>query len=180
MSKNVLKLRPTDYWRIGEHESWFADMAAKGLHLKKVGLQFAKFEKGEPRDIRYRIDVNKDELKDEQKVLYKEYGWDYVTTYGKFNIFSSPEVLGTPELHADASEQSYTLKALDKQLHQNVVIMSMLMILFLGMMLSIFFLNSTPFLSMVEGQFLQQCILVVTELYVFYTAIQASSSIRAL
>jgi uncharacterized membrane protein len=180
MSKTVLKLRPNDYWKIGEHESWFTDMAAKGLHIKKTGLIFAKFEKGESMDIRYRIDVVKDSLTDEQKSLYKEYGWEFVMTYGKFNVFSSPKELGAEELHTDASEQSYTLKDLDKQLHQNVVTMSIIMILFLGMMLSVFFFNSAPFLSMVKGQFLQQCILVVVELYVFYTTIQASRSIRAL
>jgi hypothetical protein len=180
MSKTVWKLRPHDYWRIGEHESWFADMAAEGLHLKKMGIQFAKFKKGEPEETRYRIDVTKDCLTEEQKSLYKEYGWDFVTTYGKFNIFSSPEALGAPELHTEASEQSYTLKALDKNLYQSVVIMSILMVLFLVMMFSVFFLNSTPFLSMVKGQFLQQCLLVVVELYVFYTTIQAFYSIRAL
>ncbi|MDF2531881.1 MAG: hypothetical protein K0Q65_1462, partial [Clostridia bacterium] len=180
MSKTVWKLRPKDYWRIGEHESWFADMAVIGLHLKKMGIQFAKFEKGEPKETRYRIDVAKDSLTEEQKCLYKEYGWEFVTTYGKFNVFSSPEVLGAPELHTEASEQSYTLKALDKNLYQNVIIMFLLMVLFLGMMFSVFFLNSTPFLSMVKGQFLQQCLLVVVELYVFYTTIQAFYSIRAL
>ncbi|HYE09601.1 MAG TPA: DUF2812 domain-containing protein [Patescibacteria group bacterium] len=180
MSKTVWKLRPHDYWRIGEHESWFADMAAEGLHLKKMGIQFAKFEKGEPEETRYRIDVTIDCLAEEQKSLYKEYGWDFVTTYGKFNVFSSPEALGATELHTEASEQSYTLKALDKNLYQSVVILSLLMVLFLGMMFSVFFLNSTPFLSMVKGQFLQQCLLVVVELYVFYTTIQAFYSIRAL
>lgn len=180
MSKTVLKLRPNDYWRIGEHESWFTDMAAMGLHIKKMGLIFAKFEKSEPKDIRYRIDVTKDSLTDEQKSLYKEYGWTFMTTYGKFNVFTSPRELNAAELHTDAPEQSYTLKALGKQLQQNVAIMSIVMILFLGMMFSVFLFNSTPFLSMVKGQFLQQCILIIVELYVFYITIQASRSIKAL
>lgn len=38
MDKVVRKLRPSDYWSIGEHESWFADMASQGLHLKKWGF----------------------------------------------------------------------------------------------------------------------------------------------
>jgi hypothetical protein len=180
MSKTVLKLRPSDYWRIGEHESWFTDMAAKGLHLKKMGLIFAKFEKGVPKETRYRIDVSKDRLTDEKSYLYKEYGWGFVTKYGKFNVFSSPKELGAPEIHTDAAEQSYTMEFLDKELRQNLVLMSILMVLFLGMMFGVFFLNSTPFLAMVQGQFLQQCISVIVELYVFYTAIQAFYSIRVL
>lgn len=34
MNKIVRRLRPSNYWRIGEHESWFQDMAAEGLYLK--------------------------------------------------------------------------------------------------------------------------------------------------
>ena len=42
MNKTVHKLRPSDYWRIGEHESWFADMAAKGIPSKKDGDTFCQ------------------------------------------------------------------------------------------------------------------------------------------
>lgn len=178
MSKIVRKLRPSDYWRIGEHESWFADMALKGCHLKKVGILFAQFEKGAPKKTKYRIDVATNSITDEEKGLYQESGWEFVTAYGKFNVFSSPEALNAPELHTDAAEQSYTLKALDKRLRQNVAIMSILMVLLLGMLFSVLLLESTPFLSMVTGQFLQQGLLVVSELYVFYTTLRASYSIR--
>jgi hypothetical protein len=180
VSKTILKLRPNDYWRIGEHESWFADMAANGLHLKKTGLQFAKFEKGEPKKTKYRIDVTKDKLTEEQKNLYRDYGWEFVTSYGKFNVYSSPEELEAPELHTDAAEQSYTLEALADSLRQNVIIMSIVMVVFIGMMLSIFFLIKTPFLFIIDGQLLQQCLIVIINLYSFYNIIQASRSIRAL
>lgn len=53
--KVVLKLRPSNYWRIGEHESWFSDMAKEGLHLRKVGSMFVHFIKEEPKETRYRI-----------------------------------------------------------------------------------------------------------------------------
>lgn len=33
MSKAIHRLSPADYWRIGENESWYADMASEGLHL---------------------------------------------------------------------------------------------------------------------------------------------------
>lgn len=57
MNKNVRKVRPADYWRIGEHESWFSDMSAKGWHLHKMGIQFAHFKKGDPKRMEYRIEV---------------------------------------------------------------------------------------------------------------------------
>lgn len=180
MSKTVLKLRPNDYWRIGEHESWFTDMAANGLHLKKVGYRFVKFEKGEPKNIRYRIDVNEDRLTDEQEELYKEYGWEFITAYGKFSVFSSPEELGAPELHTDAVEQSYTLEALGKDLRLNVILLPLMMVIFLGVMYSAIFLTRTPFQAMIKGQFVQLCFIVIAEFYVFYTIIQSYRSIRAL
>jgi hypothetical protein len=81
MSKVTRKLRPSDYWRIGEHESWFEDMANEGLHLKRMGLHFAQFNRGEPRKIRYRIDVSSNKgITLEQKQMYAESGWDYVTS----------------------------------------------------------------------------------------------------
>lgn len=180
MSKTVLKLRPNDYWRIGEHESWFTDMAAKGLHLKKTGPIFAKFEKGKPKDMRYRIDVKEDRLTDVQKELYKEYGWEFVAKSGKFNVFSSPGDIGTPELHTDASEQSYTLEFLDKNYRQNVIAMSITILFIIGTFFTMLFLIKTPFLSIIEGGYLQQSLVIVINLYTFYSIIQASRSIRAL
>lgn len=58
MTKIVHKMLLGDLWRIGEYESWFSDMAREGLHLKKTGYLFAYFEKGEPEDIRYRIEFH--------------------------------------------------------------------------------------------------------------------------
>jgi hypothetical protein len=113
------------YWRIGEHESWFADMAAEGLHLKKMGVQFVQFVKGEPKKMRYRIDVSiKKKITSEQIQLYEESGWDYVTSHQFFHVFSSPEERNALELHTDPAEQSYTLKELDKKLVKNASIVA--------------------------------------------------------
>ena len=75
MTKIVRKLRPTDFWRIGEHESWFSDMSAKGLHLQKMGLHFAHFIKGDPKQMEYGIEVTKKkEMPFEQSEMYEEIG----------------------------------------------------------------------------------------------------------
>lgn len=50
------RLRPDDVYRVGEHESWFMDLAEKGLHLEKMGVRFARFRKGEPQKMEYRVD----------------------------------------------------------------------------------------------------------------------------
>ncbi|SET45232.1 Protein of unknown function [Natronincola peptidivorans] len=181
MNKIVRKLRPSHYWRIGEHESWFADMAAEGLHLKKMGLHFAQFAKGEPKKMTYRIDVSLNKkISSEQKEMYAESGWNYVTSYGEFNVFASPVELNAPELHTDPAEQSYTLKKLDKKLAVNAVIVAVATILMLGMVSAIWFLDGTPTLVLIEGRMIQQTILTIYIVYLAYTSLQAAISIRAL
>lgn len=118
LSKIARKWRPDDYWRIGEHESWFQDMALEGLHLKSIGYRMAKFEEGEPKKTRYRIDIYQGEhTNKEQKQFYAENGWDFVTNYDDFNIYSSPAELNAPELHSDPKEQAYTLKTLEDKMN---------------------------------------------------------------
>jgi hypothetical protein len=182
MNKTVYKLRPSDYWRIGEHESWFSDMAAEGLYLKKMGRQFAKFVKGEPKNLRYRIDVSeKNKIPAEQIEMYGENGWDYVTSYGSFHVFSSPAELEAPELHTDPAEQSYTLRELDKKLAFNAGLVILGLLLMIGMLGSMWFLDGTPILFMVKGTVaIQQPIFVIFVAYTAYTSLQAALSIQDL
>lgn len=181
MNKKVLKLRPSDYWRIGEHESWFTDMAAKGFHLKKMGLHFAHFVKGEPKKMRFRIDVSiTKKLTPEQIQMYAESGWDYVTSYNFFHVYASPVELNAPELHTDPAEQSYTLKDLDKKLAMNASIATGAMVLMIGMLSAVWFLDGTPTLVLVQGLAIQQTILTIFIGYTAYNALQAAFSIRAL
>ena len=73
MNKIVRKVRPADYWRIGERESWLSDMAAQGLHLNKMGTYFAHFKRGEPKRMEYRIEVTKNKrISNEQIDLYDD------------------------------------------------------------------------------------------------------------
>ncbi|MFC7680169.1 DUF2812 domain-containing protein [Paenibacillus sp. GCM10028914] len=181
MNKSVRKLRPSDYWRIGEHESWFTDMAARGFHLKKMGLFFAHFVKGEPREMRYRIDVSLNKkLTPEQIEMYADSGWDYVTGYQYFQVFSSPVELDAPELHTDPAEQSFTLRELDKKLASSAVMFAIAIILMSGMLFATWFLNGTPTFVLVEGMAIQQTILTIFFGFQAYTSLQAAISIRTL
>lgn len=179
MNRSVYKLRPSDFWRIGEHESWFTDMAARGLYLKKMGIHFARFEEGEPRDMKYRIDVSTTKrIPGEQIEMYGESGWDYVTSYGQFHVFSSPVEEDAPELHTDPAEQSYTLKELDKKLAWNAGSAIIGMVLMFGMMASIWFLDGTPTYVMVDGSMITQTILTIFIAYTAYHSLRAALSIR--
>lgn len=181
MNKTVRKLRSSDYWRIGEHESWFQDMAAKGFHLKKMGLRFAHFVKGEPKKMRYRIDVaiNKKNTP-EQIEIYADSGWDYVTGYQYFQVYSSPVERNAPELHTDPAEQSFTLSALGKKLAFNAVMVVVALLLMIGMLSAIWFLDGTPTFVLIDGLAVQQTILSILFVYLAYISLQAAISIHAL
>ncbi|KAB2331265.1 DUF2812 domain-containing protein [Bacillus mesophilum] len=181
MAKTIYKLRPSDNWRIGEHESWFADMAAQGLFLKKMGIPFAKFVKGEPKKMRYRIEVNSgDGITPEQKQMYAESGWEYVTSYNLFHVFSSPEELQASELHTDPAEQAFTLEALDNKFTFNTIIMITSMLVLIGLQAAIWIPEETPTLAFVEATTINQLILTIVLLYSTYVTLQAAISIRKL
>lgn len=86
MSKSVRRFLLGNLWDFGKNESWFSDMALKGMHLQSIGSWFVVFEKGEPKT-RYRIEILEEGPSHEQVELYKEYGWDLVADKQIFCVF---------------------------------------------------------------------------------------------
>lgn len=152
MSKTVRRLPLLEEYQVGEMESWLSDMAAKGLHLKKVGTYFAYFERGEPANIRYRMEYADNSMIDrEWVVMYATGGWEYVAKRRYFHIFRAPEDSGAPELHTDPTVQAYTIEALSKKMTRygvavGLCIVFLLVLIFAG-------IGQTPFqyLNFVEG-----------------------------
>lgn len=181
LSKIVRKWRPDDYWRIGEHESWFQDMGLEGLHLKSIGYNIAKFEEGEPKKTKYRIDIYQGEhTNKEQKQFYAESGWDFVTDYDEFNIYSSPEELNAPELHSDPVEQAYTLKTLEDKMNGILFMTVISPILILVLLWYILFKDSTPFLAILDHFTMQTIMILVIGSRGFYQTISSYLAIRSL
>ena len=56
MSKYVRRIIPFGSGDIPAVQRWLEDMVEKGLFFKECGLLFAKFTKGEPKKMRYRLD----------------------------------------------------------------------------------------------------------------------------
>lgn len=178
--RTVRRFMQDDIWNIGRNESWFSGMAEKGFHLRRIGRTFAFFEKGEPTKTNYRIDVMNTAPGTEQLELYEEFGWKLVCNIKEIYIFSSPENTACPELHTDPAEQSFTLETVDRKLKYQVIWISFLMMIFLGMMAGLLFLNQTPTLSLMEVTGLQIPILLFVELYVSYSVIRNYVSLRRL
>ncbi|MFJ7666618.1 DUF2812 domain-containing protein [Lysinibacillus sp. NPDC097195] len=180
MHKKVLKFRPRQYWRIGEHEAWFTDMAAKRLHLSKMGA-FAHFIKGEPKEIRYRINVSSSkQISQDQMEHFEKMGWQYVTSYYYFHVFSSPAERNAPELFSNFTVQAQTFDELEKKLTKNAIIFSVTMIMMICTLLAVWFLDGTPTLVLVDGLAIQQTVLTIFFGYMNFTSLQAALSIRAL
>ena len=119
--KGAVRLIPCADYDIEGLQSYFGEMAAKGLHLKKDGIfaGFAAFERGEPRKARYRMDVKEKRNSimdgdngrptDEQIELCDELGWEYVDSIGVFHVFRTYDA-SAPELNTDAALQSLAAK----------------------------------------------------------------------
>ena len=181
MTKLVRKIRPADFWRIGEHESWFSDMAKEGLHFHSMGKYFARFKKGEPQEMEYRIEVTSTTaISDDQISMYEENGWDYVSSFDQFHVFASPKSRHAVEIHTDPAEQFFTLQTLNKKLISNSIIVLLLSLLIIGMNVALWFLDNTPVLQLVKGHVLEQTILSFFILYSVYLTIKGMLSILAL
>ena len=104
-------------------------------------MVFAHFEKGESKAIRYRIETasNKN-MSAEEKELYRESGWEHVTSFGDFNIFSSPTEMNAPELHTDPAEQSFTLAVFDEKIAKGMNYVIILSILIVGTLFATWFI----------------------------------------
>lgn len=113
-------IHPKDY-AIGETEKYYSDMAAKGWELVKRGITFSRFQKAEPKKMRYRAEVvNLKSLEDghlpeEQVAVYEDCGWEYVISRGFLHIFRAPEGSDAPEFYLEPEQQAATLKGLRKQ-----------------------------------------------------------------
>ena len=110
-------------------------MAARGLHLKKLGVLFAHFERGEAESVRYRVDFTNSEhiLGDEQRELYAQSGWEYVCDQKNSRIFRSPEALNAPEINTDATGYARPLRSRRRELITGLIILALSLIFFFFM-----------------------------------------------
>lgn len=107
MSKFVKRVIPFESCDIPAIQNWLEDMAEKGLFFKECGVFFAKFEKGEPKKMRYRLDfcdVVACDIPEEKKELYERSGWNVVGDFKNDCVVictddpDAPEIYTEPEL----------------------------------------------------------------------------------
>ena len=79
-------IHPNNY-AIGETEKYYSDMSEKGWELVKCGITLSRFQKTEPKKMRYRVEVvNLKSLEDghlpEEQIAVYEHQDDNVNTLG--------------------------------------------------------------------------------------------------
>ena len=114
--KYVRRLTPTQPYDAAGTESWLADMARRGLHLKKFRPLFCTFEQGEPREVRYRLEPHRrvldDDLPQRMLELYEEFGWEFVGETNRTLLIFRTEDPNAPEPHSDPELQAKGWKQL--------------------------------------------------------------------
>lgn len=104
MSKFVKRVIPFESCDIPAIQNWLEDMAEKGLFFKECGVFFAKFEKGEPKAMRYRLDfcdVVACDIPEEKKELYERSGWNVVGDFKNDCVVICTDDPDAPEIYTD-------------------------------------------------------------------------------
>lgn len=133
--KRKFTFHPKDY-AIGQIEKYYSDMAAKGWHLEHRNIFTSSFLQGEPKDMKYRVEVaspkafDSTRLPEEQVAVYEDCGWEYVWGHGFIHIFRAPADSDTEEFYLDPAQQADTLKALRKQALGNILYWPVWIIIF--------------------------------------------------
>ena len=114
------------HYNIGQIEKFYTEMAAKGWHLHKHGQTFSEFIKGEPKDMKYRVEVLNPKkagwltMSDEQKAVFEDCGWEYVDGISYISILRAPADSDTEEFYIDPAHQAETLQGLRSLVKHNI------------------------------------------------------------
>lgn len=115
MSKFVKRVIPFESCDIPAIQNWLENMAEKGLFFKECGVFFAKFEKGEPKDMRYRLDfcdVVACDIPEEKKELYERSGWNVVGDFKNDCVVICTDDPDAPEIYTDCELLAKPLKSI--------------------------------------------------------------------
>lgn len=148
------ELRPANLYDVAANETWLEDIAREGYRLKEFTGWSGVFVKDEPCECRYRMQPKlKKEKKpsDEQQELYRELGWEYVTTLGgEFHIWRCDDP-AVPELDTDPVVQVESYRRIKRNVIWTNVIFGGLMVLMLGLMIWFWGDSETPLWSSVRN-----------------------------
>ena len=120
--KRYKRLVPYSLYDVPAIEFWLEEMARRGLHLDNIMGQYAWFLKGEPAEVRYRLEPWGDsapQLDEEMEAMYEAAGWEYVLRLvgENFHLWRSARP-DARELHDDPIVQSYGFAWAEKRIRR--------------------------------------------------------------
>ncbi len=118
MSKFVKKLIPFESCDIPAIQSWLKDMAEQGLFYVDCSFFCARFEKGEPKKLRYRLDfcdVSLGKIPEEKAELYERSSWRVVGELKNDLIVLTTDDPDAPEIFSEPEHLIKPLKRLAKK-----------------------------------------------------------------
>lgn len=125
---------PEDFC-LGENERFYAEQAAAGWRLEHRGRYLSGFERAEPAEEMYRIEVDSWGMTQEQLSIYADCGWEYVTGCGYVHVFRSPAGSGAPEFYSDPAEQARTLRRMRRRSMIGGIVIWLLLIPYIALIL---------------------------------------------
>lgn len=167
--KLVRKIIYFDMMQLAELESWYKDMSAEGLHLKKVGNTWATFEKGEPKQVHYRVVATQDEPVDKNPEDATIDGWTFVSRKGTLAVYAWHGADEPTEYSRAFGNQSVLLEQIWRTAVGAMILSAFASIIVLTLLWSaskpissphVNFVISSPFLNMVERGLLEPLFLI--------------------
>lgn len=122
--KHCYKRPSFDFYDAVALECWLSDLAKQGFIFEGTNLAWFRFTKGEPSDIRYRVEPTIDESnRPSSEVLsaYNDAGWDFVTGLNNLFFVWKSIITDATELHTDPIVQSESYHRLYKKLTRTAV-----------------------------------------------------------
>ncbi|OQA33395.1 MAG: hypothetical protein BWY56_02065 [Acidobacteria bacterium ADurb.Bin340] len=113
--------RTKTFWRFflahqdAQQEAWLEAQARRGWHLVKPGIFGFRFEAGEPREDRYRLDFQTTSTLTGQArldylALFRDGGWDCLGQAGNRCYFRARPGALSPEIHTDPESRKARIR----------------------------------------------------------------------
>lgn len=124
MKNKKRMLVPDNSWDAGTMESWLEDMAAEGWYLTECWGSSARFRRGEPKRVRYRMIPAPNEtyaIRQEREALYEELGWRFVANRWDFQVYVCEDPYA-PELETDPVAAAWAWKRILNKERRNLIL----------------------------------------------------------
>lgn len=122
--RKIRRRLPCDLYQLGILGHWLDEQSAHGLHLERLNNLWAVFRKDKPQPCRYRFYPCSGRAESPgtgQNDLFRELGWEYVTTLqSDFAVFRCTDP-SAPELCTDPVVEAETFRRCDKKFLQSLV-----------------------------------------------------------